>query len=275
MGIRRKPSADPATNERRRLGRERAKLRRMNPVFVEKERVKSRQRSRLLMLAKYGVTEAEFQLMLQRQAYACAICSKPFVDSEGPSRDGKIHVDHDHESGRVRGLLCYWCNAMLGQARDCPSHLSGAISYLVRTGTNKPRRGWAGVQTGKVWGATTTFIDTPMISIHRISVRPHMQCSLHSHQRKWNCFLVLEGQLTIERHKNDYALIDKTELGPWDVCTVPPGERHRFSTGNEGAEAFEIYYLEPLSDDIVRDTCGGPTESLSEDIVRKSVGGVK
>jgi len=58
----------------------------------------------------------------------------------------RLVVDHDHECcpdekscGKcVRGLLCNWCNRMIGMARDDPQRLRSAIAYLKRTGSTKP-----------------------------------------------------------------------------------------------------------------------------------------
>lgn len=65
------------------------------------------------------------------------------------------------------------------------------------------------------------------------------------------------GRMFIEVHKNDYALVDVTELGPGEFTTVRPGEFHRFITKGEPAQALEIYYPEELSEDIVRKDVGG------------------
>ncbi|GAA1946466.1 endonuclease VII domain-containing protein [Kitasatospora viridis] len=69
---------------------------------------------------KYGLSEADLQAMLEAQAGTCPIClDKPAE-----------HVDHDHETGRVRGILCFACNAALGQMRDRPDNLRRAADYL-------------------------------------------------------------------------------------------------------------------------------------------------
>ena len=60
------------------------------------------------------------------QGGVCAICGAV------PPEDGSFHVDHDHETGRVRGLLCVRCNIGLGQLGDDVEVLSGAIGYGVR-----------------------------------------------------------------------------------------------------------------------------------------------
>lgn len=112
--------------------------------------------------------------------------------------------------------------------------------------------------SGKAWGTTEPQLITPMIAIHRLAIKPHCRCSLHSHEYKNNAFVVLKGTLIIEVHKKAYALVDRTVLGPGDLTTVHPGEFHEFITGDEPVEAIEIYYPQWLE---------------GEDIVRKNVGG--
>jgi mannose-6-phosphate isomerase-like protein (cupin superfamily) len=76
------------------------------------------------------------------------------------------------------------------------------------------------------------------------------------HRWKWNFFLVVSGELFIDVEKNDYQLIDETRLGPGDAVTVKPGEYHQFRTGKKPCLAYEIYYCEPLSQDIIRRNVG-------------------
>src|SRR5207253_2176895 len=62
----------------------------------------------------FGLTIEQYESMLAAQGGGCAICGRP------PREDISLHVDHDHETGRVRGLLCFDCNATLGKAADDP-----------------------------------------------------------------------------------------------------------------------------------------------------------
>lgn len=71
----------------------------------------------------YGLTPEAFEEMLSAQNNLCSICHDPF-NEKGP------HVDHDHTTGAVRGLLCGHCNLMLGHARDNVETLTRAIEYL-------------------------------------------------------------------------------------------------------------------------------------------------
>lgn len=77
---------------------------------------------------KYGMTIADYARMLQEQEGRCAICG-----SDSPrGRYANFAVDHDHETGQVRGLLCYPCNVGLGNYGDDPELLQRAIDYLVQ-----------------------------------------------------------------------------------------------------------------------------------------------
>ena len=115
---------------------------------------------------------------------------------------------------------------------------------------------------GKIWGTTELLLKTPFIELHRLAILPDRRCSLHLHRWKWNLFLVLEGSLTIEVHKADYDLVDSTIIGPGQITTVRPGEKHRFVTGAEAVKAIEVYYPESLSEDIVRMDVGGLVEDM-------------
>ena len=112
------------------------------------------------------------------------------------------------------------------------------------------------MKSGKVWGQTELILHTPFIEFHRIWVRSGGYCSTHKHDYKWNMFYVKSGELAIHIHKKDYALVDKTILGPNEWTTVKPGEFHSFEA-IEDTSAFELYYPEPLSEDIIRETVGG------------------
>jgi quercetin dioxygenase-like cupin family protein len=112
------------------------------------------------------------------------------------------------------------------------------------------------MKTGKIWGTTEIVLATPLIEIHRLTIKPYARCSRHRHERKCNAFIVTHGRLCIEVHKKAYRLIDRTWLEAGEITTVAPGEKHQFVTAEDGAEGFEIYYLAPLSEDIIRDNVG-------------------
>lgn len=81
------------------------------------------------LLKKYGVTQEEYDAMFAFQGGLCAICNRP----ETVKHHGKLTmlaVDHDHETGLVRGLLCRGCNTSLGHFQESMDVLASAISYL-------------------------------------------------------------------------------------------------------------------------------------------------
>lgn len=72
---------------------------------------------------KYGITAEQYDAMLISQDHRCKICRT--------EANGRMwHVDHDHESGRVRGVLCDNCNRGLGHFNDDPGRLRRAADYL-------------------------------------------------------------------------------------------------------------------------------------------------
>jgi hypothetical protein len=79
-------------------------------------------KGRIKKLRKYGIGIREFVELWTSQNGVCAIC--------GSELDDDVQVDHCHESGLVRGLLCRHCNIGLGQFKDNPERLRNAILYL-------------------------------------------------------------------------------------------------------------------------------------------------
>ena len=79
-------------------------------------------RSRLHNLKKYGLTVDQFEALAAAQDHRCAICH----------RVRKLHVDHNHTTHEVRGLLCFACNVTLGYMSESPERLEVAANYLRR-----------------------------------------------------------------------------------------------------------------------------------------------
>ena len=76
------------------------------------------------MKYNYGITQKDYDAILLSQMGVCAIC--------GYRSDGVLHVDHNHETGKVRGLLCSNCNRAIGLLKDSPGILRAAALYLER-----------------------------------------------------------------------------------------------------------------------------------------------
>ncbi len=73
----------------------------------------------------FGITAEKYDSMLKEQNNSCAICQSPV-----PQGAGRFHVDHDHKTGQVRGLLCNNCNLGLGFFADNIDKLTKAAKYL-------------------------------------------------------------------------------------------------------------------------------------------------
>jgi hypothetical protein len=80
----------------------------------------------------FGITLAEYNRMYESQGGVCAICGLPERRTEGPGVTAKLCVDHDHKTGKVRGLLCRTCNSALGLVNDDISVLLRCMEYLVK-----------------------------------------------------------------------------------------------------------------------------------------------
>lgn len=93
--------------------------------LYDRERVKKK--SRLKMI--YGITLGDWEKMFDAQEGRCVICGK----HQNELSKGLV-IDHDHITGKVRGLLCHLCNIGIGSLQDDPALLKNAISYLESKG---------------------------------------------------------------------------------------------------------------------------------------------
>jgi hypothetical protein len=73
---------------------------------------------------KYGITLEDYEAKLVEQGGVCGICGRE------PRPDISLHVDHDHGSGALRGLLCFRCNQAIGSLGEDPYLLDAAAAYL-------------------------------------------------------------------------------------------------------------------------------------------------
>jgi hypothetical protein len=89
-----------------------------NPMGARKHKLSSR----------YGLTEADFEALLNKQGRACAICRCDLDNVRQADRQ----IDHDHVTKVVRGVLCRPCNLGLGHFKDNPEVVRAAADYLER-----------------------------------------------------------------------------------------------------------------------------------------------
>lgn len=108
-----KAKADPESRERR-------KQTTRSWYYENQERYRDTYLTRV-----YGISLAEYNALLESQGGKCGLCR---IDE--PGGFGSWHVDHDHDSGAVRGLLCQRCNIGLGYFKDDPDVLRAAADYI-------------------------------------------------------------------------------------------------------------------------------------------------
>lgn len=109
----------------------------------------SEERKKTKRLKRYGITPEQYDAMLAAQGGHCAIC--PATE---PGGRGEWHVDHDHETGEVRGLLCSRCNLGIGLFRDTPGLLESAATYLRRHFALLGRTSTSAIDAGRPRGPT-------------------------------------------------------------------------------------------------------------------------
>jgi len=108
--------------KRRNPERVRESNRLYRPRHPEESRVRAREGH---LRRKFGMTIAGHAAMLEKQGNVCAICARP--------KAGLWATDHDHDTGRVRGVVHVFCNALLGFVESRPELLRQIAEYLERT----------------------------------------------------------------------------------------------------------------------------------------------
>ena len=78
----------------------------------------------------YNITPADLENMMRAQGGRCAICNRTAEESKGKGSLRPLCIDHDHKTGRVRGLLCTRCNQSIGRFGDDIELLTKAAAYL-------------------------------------------------------------------------------------------------------------------------------------------------
>lgn len=106
----------------------------------------------------------------------------------------------------------------------------------------------------KVWGTTELIFKKNNVEVHRIEVNKGGYCSKHCHEYKYNEFYVESGKLEISVFDGEF--IDETVLCDGESTSVAPLKYHKFEA-KEDTIAYEIYYVELSSDDIIREIPGG------------------
>ena len=84
------------------------------------------------LLNKYGITLEQYEELFKKQGGVCALCKKPETVRRNKKTDGgeRLAVDHCHDTGLVRGLLCFKCNTAIGALGDTQEAALKAMKYL-------------------------------------------------------------------------------------------------------------------------------------------------
>jgi len=88
------------------------------------------------MFRNYGLTREDYDKMLDDQGGTCAICNKKNEAKTMNKELRKLSVDHDHDTGEIRGLLCMNCNFGVGNFKDSIEILKKVIKYLEKSNGN-------------------------------------------------------------------------------------------------------------------------------------------
>lgn len=78
----------------------------------------------------YGISGAEYAALFRAQDGLCAVCRRPDESQARRASSEQLAIDHDHSTGRVRGLLCTSCNLALGHLKDDPLRIRALLDYI-------------------------------------------------------------------------------------------------------------------------------------------------
>lgn len=98
-----------------------------NPGYFREWQANNPRRKDTRLRHAYDLTEEEWDSLHAAQSGKCAICGE---EGGWKANGGALVVDHDHDTGKVRGLLCPSCNRGLGQFEDDPERLRSAAQYI-------------------------------------------------------------------------------------------------------------------------------------------------
>lgn len=112
--------------EYRKMNKPEAKIYKRKWYVDNRVEIRSKSREK-----KYGITREQFDKILLEQNGVCRICLKAETMKNGHNTIMSLAVDHNHETGKVRGLLCINCNQGIGKFKDNPVLLQRALEYLI------------------------------------------------------------------------------------------------------------------------------------------------
>jgi predicted transcriptional regulator YheO len=115
---------------------------RQNPEYMRqyhlKHKIKRNKQTRNAILKmKYGITQQQYDQILKDQNGVCAICHNTETTKHQNGKIRSLSVDHDHQTNKVRGLLCYNCNIILGKYKENIEIFKSFCNYLMENNRRK------------------------------------------------------------------------------------------------------------------------------------------
>jgi recombination endonuclease VII len=115
-----KPMSEFSEDRRRKDGKQRICRQCGRDWYHEKSPEWKKSHARAAVCRRHGITVSQFVRMVVEQGGVCALCQVA----------PPTHIDHSHETGKIRGVLCHPCNAALGLFRESEETLVNALRYL-------------------------------------------------------------------------------------------------------------------------------------------------
>ena len=112
-------------------------------------------------------------------------------------------------------------------------------------------------RTHKSWGEKWNIFQNDTCEVSVLELNPNRRCSWHRHQAKYNLFFVLSGEIWIKTSEGLAQVKEKQSF------TTRPGEWHEFQTADQPAIVIETMYVKYESEDIERETIGGPVNGAT------------
>lgn len=128
--------------DRNKLGGLNCHCRKCKVISQRQSRTPERSR-RYMLRSLYGITPSQYDRMFAEQCGVCAICKQPETHPDSHSKTGEprlLSVDHDHETGDARKLLCSGCNVALGRMNEDPERIRALADYAEWCQTREPSR---------------------------------------------------------------------------------------------------------------------------------------
>lgn len=111
--------------------KDRQKERAYQREYQKKWRAKNPNKARSKNLRyNFGISTKQYETLLLSQRGVCAICQQPETARAKNGKVKRLAVDHDHKTGRIRGLLCNNCNIGIGAFGDNDEHMRSAVAYI-------------------------------------------------------------------------------------------------------------------------------------------------